>query len=609
MIEMSKQLDEIISKCLHNVLVEANMDVSSDKVLSNAQKRISSHLKELIKNGDESVIELMKAMGYGSSLDAKTIRQNRELLFKDFRVTDELTNDILKTVKILQKYVVKNGGIKFDKLKSDYPNDYDSIMRIKAILDLRGLTYLYDRSANIPSRSYGIDWENGGTEDDLSFNDITDAEARTHRGKKTWGLDETRFFMRQKIVDQYLEAKYGMSLEVPNIEFSNGNKKLPNNVLIVNFTSAINCPAWNECLVKHACYARAGEKQNPTVYRGNENRSLFWRASENDPKLLALLMDYIRSYCFNFTKVATELINKGLEKGTIDNLAYKLSRLPLNDNFYTQEIIEIMKQNKRIDYIRLNENGDFIGQWLVDAWENESTYYKPFGIYVSAYTCRHLNYDGIKNLILNTSFITGNGNVARHFIALPQDVYDALDDTYGGPKNELILGQDTVKPNPQPLFDIKNNDGVKQMVPNGKSYYKCPCGRGDENSKINCYQCSLCYQPKASDNALYVFVASHGGSKDNLNGYDLINNNIGVSQNFFSKYKGKPIMGESNNRSAQLLKIAGKRGIQGVANNAINSVYTHFKQLDNKINESHVIKLSQNELVNVIREEITKLTF
>ena len=120
---MSKHLDKIIDKCLHDVLVESSINVSSDKVLGNAQKRISSYLKELVKNGDESVLELMRAMGYGSKLDTKTIRQNRERLFKDFKVTDELTNDVLETVKILQQYVVNNGGIQFNKLKADYPDD------------------------------------------------------------------------------------------------------------------------------------------------------------------------------------------------------------------------------------------------------------------------------------------------------------------------------------------------------------------------------------------------------------------------------------------------------------------------------------------------------
>ena len=46
--------------------------------------------------------------------------------------------------------------------------------------------------------------------------------------------------------------------------------KVPENTLIVNFTTAIGCPAWNECLVKHACYARQTEKGKPSVYDGND---------------------------------------------------------------------------------------------------------------------------------------------------------------------------------------------------------------------------------------------------------------------------------------------------------------------------------------------------
>lgn len=608
---MSKILDNIINKHLHNVLIEANIDVSRDNVLNNAQKRITSYLKELIKNGDSSVIQIMNNMGYNANFNKNEVRKERERIFNGSWIADELTNDIIKIVKILQQYVNGHGGINLNKLKDEHSNDYNLIMRIKNFLDLKGLTFLYDKSSNIPSRSYGINWNKGEDENNLDFNQIKDSELPDYRkgNRETWGDDEIRNFMKQKLIDQYMEAKYGMSLEVPNITFSNGNGKLPNNVLIVNFTSAINCPAWNECLVKHACYARAGEKQHRNVYISNENRSLFWRASENDPKLLNLLMEFIRSYCFNFNKVASELIKLGLAKGTPDKLATKMSRLQLSDSFYTPEIIEIMKQNKRMDYIRLNENGDFIGQWLVDAWENEATEYLPYDIHVSAYTCRHLNYDGIKNLILNTSFVTGNGNVARHFIALPQDVYDALDETYGGPNNTLIIDGRDVEPNPQPLYDVQVVNGKEQLLPSKKMYYKCPCGRGKkkgENKGVNCYQCSLCYQPKASDDSLYVFVAAHGGSKEQLNGYDLIENRIGVSKNFFNYYKGQPIIRE-NDRS-RILNIASRQGIQGVAKNAISSVYQHFRELDStNMNETQVIKLTENEFIDIVKNTVSKL--
>lgn len=605
---MEKNLDKIIDKCVRDILCEATIDIKKDSILGNAQKRIASHIKELVKKRDKTVIDLMQSMGYGMQLDKNSRIQKDSEIFNGSMISSELTNDIIEVTKILQKYVNDTGGINFNKLKIDHQNDYDMIIRLKNFIDLKGLTYLYDKTANIPSNPYGIDWAKGETEDNLDFNKITKQQIKDYRKgeREYWGAESIERHIKRRLVDQYLESKYGMSLEVPNVSFSNGNAKLPNNILIVNFTSAMNCPAWNECLVKHACYARAGEKKQPSAFRGNENKSLFWRASENDPTLLKYLMEFIRCYCFNYTKTAKEIVNQRLVKGGFRKLAEQMSHLELNDPFYTPEIIEIMKQNKRIDYIRLNENGDFIGQWLVDAWENEASKYKQYDIHVSAYTCRHLNYEGIKNLILNTSFVTGNGNIARHFIALPQDVYDALDETYGGPENGLIIGQDSVEPNPQPLFDVVNGEVGKQMKPNGKSYYKCPCNRGEGDDEINCYQCALCYQPKASDNTLYVFVAAHGGGQNNLNGYDLIKNDIGVSQNFFSRYQGKPMI-ESNNMGSQLLQLAYKRGIQGVANNAIHSVYTHFNQIDNKqVNESNVIRVSEKELMQLIKEEIFK---
>ena len=262
-----------------------------------------------------------------------------------------------------------------------------------------------------------------------------------------------------------------------------------------------------------------------------------------------------------------------------------------------------MKQFKRIDYIRLNENGDFVGQWLVDAWDNEAGKYQPYGVNVSAYTCRHLNYEGIKNIIINTSFKDGKGNIARRFIAIPEDVYDALDETYGGKNNQLEMNVDNIKPYPQPLYNIDDKSG---LMPNGKLYYKCPCGRENGSDKVNCYQCSLCYQPKSDNSELFVFVKAHGSASSSLKGYDLIENNIGVSRNFMSKYQKPNVMGEANQNPRALLKTAMTAGINGVANNAIYSVYDHFNNLGN-MNESQIIKLSENELLNLIKEEVSKI--
>ena len=205
-----------------------------------------------------------------------------------------------------------------------------------------------------------------------------------------------------------------------------------------------------------------------------------------------------------------------------------------------------MKMYKNANQIRLNENGDFIGQWLVDAWEREAAKYQRFDVWVSAYTCRNLNYEGIKNLILNVSktTISGKGDnkqgVARHFIAVPEKVYDALDETYGGVNNQLALIKGSVQPNEQPLFDIQvMEDGSQVGQPNGKFYYKCPCDRKLDGTKVNCYQCNFCYLPKAEANEMYVFVKAHGSAKTSLKGYDLTKCNIGVSQNFFANLAPK----------------------------------------------------------------------
>ena len=602
---MIKNIDNIIKECFNN-LIETKIDVKKDKVVSDAQKRVLGHMKDLAKRGDRHLLDIMQSKGYNGGMNTKDAQNLVDNLYsKDNGLSDDINQEIIDIAKILQDYTI-NGSVRFKELKQDYPNKYDYIIRMKNFMDLKGLTYMYDKSANVPTIQYG-DWVKTGNLNDFSFNNISDKEVKKYRGEKIVATDIARATMQSKILTQYITFKYGVKLDIPSITFSNGNAKLPDNTLIINFTSALNCPAWNECLVKHACYARAGEKRNPTVFNSNENRSLYWLTTEHDEKLLKLMMDFVRTYCFNYTKVAEKLIKNNIVKSNNANsLALKISKLPLDDSFFTTEIIEIMKEFKRIDNIRLNENGDFIGQWLVDAWDNEAGLYQPYDVGVSAYTCKHLNYEGIKNIILNTSFQNGKGNVARRFIALPEKVYNALDETYGGKNNELVFKSNNINPNPQPLYDVDDNNSL--LSPNGKLYYKCPCGRELGKTKINCYQCSLCYQPKSENSDLFVFVCAHGSAKEKLNGYDLIKNKIGVSKNFFNKYNVKmPQIKESvSDNNFGNIKMAENNGIKGVTNNAISSIYEHFNQLkSNNVNESHVIKLTENELIDIIKDTVS----
>lgn len=588
-----KSIDKIINECLSN-LIETKIDAKTDKVVNNAQKRVHDYMKGLVKSGDKNANQIMRDKGFQSSLNSKELQQKLDDIHLDSNISQELNKDVIDTAKLLRNYTNDKGGINFEKLKNDYPNDYNTIIRMKNFIDLKGLTRMYDKSANPPSHSYGINWKGDENIDDLDFNSISDAEAKKYRQDKMMSLGMAKQKMKASVIDRYMKSKYGVNLDVPNITFSNGNKKIPENTLIINFTTAIGCPAWNECLVKHACYARQTEKGKPSVYDGNDRRSLFWLMTQHDDQLLSLMMDFARSYCFDYTKIAKDLINQGLVKGKMQpqNLAIKISKMQLTDSFFTSEIIEVMKQYKRIENIRLNENGDFIGQWLVDAWDSEAGKYQPYGINVSAYTCRHLNYEGIKNIILNTSFKGGKGNIARHFIAIPEEIYNALDETYGGNNNQLVLNNGSVQPSPQPLY---NSDSNGNLTPNGKMYYKCPCDRefgGDD--KISCYQCSLCYQPKSDNSELFVFVKAHGATSTQLKGYDLIGNNIGVSRNFLTKYQKPKSVAESDNRSNAMLKMAETDGINGVATNAINSTYNHFMNLG-KVNES--IKKCKNLFV------------
>lgn len=634
---MSNRIDEIIKRNITKVLSEAKKKDSDEKPLTKSQKnasaRVQNYMKELVRNGNQEVLDRLRTMGYNSGISPQEMRQYRTQAYgPNLTIGDKVNNEAKEVARILSKYVIGNSGrIDFEGLKRDYPEQYGEILRMKHFLDRNSLTKLYDPSANMPTHPYGVDFENGGEIDDLDFNEFSDAELKDYidsSSDKTMTDDEALAKKRKSLIDQYLEYKYGLSVDIPSISYSLGNNKLPSNTLIVNFTSAHGCPAWNECLVKHACYARGTERFRDNVYRANENKAVYWLHTENDPQLLKLMLDMVRAYVFDYNAAATELLERKLIKkpgNGVDDLGTLISQYDLTSEFYTPEIKEVVMKHRRAEQIRLNENGDFIGQWLVNAWDQEAGKYQDFGVNVSAYTCRHLNFEGIKNLILNvskTSISSGENSkgIARHFIAVPEDVYNALDETYGGPNNSLAVIKGSVNPSIQPLYGIVSmGDGRQVGQPNGKYYYKCPCERKVDSTSINCYECNFCYQPKAGDEEMYVFVKAHGGAKTSLKGYDLLNCSIGVSQNFFNNYnaaqkpapkkgrKKKTVKEGIETSTVTMLKQAEMSGIQGVATNAINSTYQHFMGMANGMNESKVIKLKENELMELIKEAVKKI--
>ena len=617
----------IISEQVNSIII--NEAKSDSEITKSNKKRITDYLENKIKTNDEEFLELLRSLGYNLNYNKKDFKNFKNSLYNGYDIAQHVMDDVVNVANILSQYTNKNGQvfIRRDETKlgqspdirymeDDYPTDeLYKIMSMKDFIDRLGLTYLYDKTANMSSQKYGMSGKNDDPSN-LDFNHFADGELDSYIGDKNLSDTEGRITRAMSILSKYTDAKYGMNIVIPDISFTKGNGKLPKDTLIINFDSAVGCPAWNECLVKHACYARSGEKRNPTQFQGNKNKTLMWRATKNDPQLMKMLLDLVKTYCFDYEKAANEILSQKLvTKISAKKLIDKLNTTPLTDStFFTTEILDILKKNKLVNKVRLNENGDFIGQWLVDAWDNYAGELKLCDINVSAYTCRHLNYDGIKNIILNTSFATDNKNVARHFIAISDSDYDALDDTYSGPNGELVLTKNQVIPRYLPLYNSIRGD--KGRIANigddsGKVYYKCPCGRKIDNTEISCYQCQVCYQPKEGDATTIIFVKAHGSAKKMVGKY---NGFLGISQNFVNNLarieelrkeeqrrknqvkKSKTnesieedlILDDTNSNvsySPQLtdytqMRNAKKFGFKAVTDNAITSVYNKLNNID-----------------------------
>ena len=325
---------------------------------------VTKYIENKLKNGDSEMLSLFQDMGYDMDYDVNKRRNNREQIFHNGQISQEVADDIINVANILSQYTDDNGNVLItrdedkEKIRHDERpyiedqykgTDLIFIRRMKDFIDMKGLTYLYDKSkhVNMGTHKYGMANKNDDTSN-LDFNTYTDKELENYVGDKDMTFFEAEFAMKQKMVNDYMQFKYGMKLDVPSISFSKGNKKLPSSTLIINFDSAVGCPAWNECIVKHACYARGNEKMRNSVYKANKNRTLMWRATKNDPEFMNLLMQFIRTYCVDFERVANELISNKLVKTRGANaLMKKLSSTPFSDSFFTPEILEVMKNIRK----------------------------------------------------------------------------------------------------------------------------------------------------------------------------------------------------------------------------------------------------------------------
>lgn len=163
--------------------------------------------------------------------------------------------------------------------------------------------------------------------------------------------------------------------------FSYGNTKLPPSTMIINLTSAFNCPAKHCPLRQSVCYAFKNERQ----YGFPELRNL-----RNE-----------------FT----------LEKLTVKEILQLLD-------------VYIMNAPIRINQIRLSENGDFKSQEIVDFCETMARHLEAkYGIKTTCYTHQPFDFTNCKSMIVNSS-MRGERIVGadRNYLVVSEDAFNRIKD-------------------------------------------------------------------------------------------------------------------------------------------------------------------------------------
>lgn len=485
-------------------------------------------------------------------------------------------DDIEKLPSSKDNVSKKRGYVQLPGMSKGY-TPYE-IIQGKKFIDLMGLSFLYDKSylAAHPNQEdrYGLKFNDGKFNlDDIDVNDISKSQIEKYRKDKTMTFNRAKSGLGESIVIRYLESKYGVTLETP-INFAKGNAKLEK-TLIVNFTAAWKCPAWNECLVKHACYARSGEKTHRQVYDSNERKHFMWILCEGDETLKGIVFDYLKTCVINYEAMANKSLKITGKKYTPDEL-FDMTFDELNDLGLVNSYAEGEQVDKevadgviKVNNIRLNENGDFISAGILDIFDGYAREFSKIGVVTSAYTCRNLAKKPMKNIVLNAS-VTGVKNADRYFVAVPEDVYNSLPDTFQS-TNTLPDKYGSMSHSPKYL----GKNGSKQNL-----YYKCPCGNNSvklssdkKDSSVNCYHCRICYNKPSAEvlsmlpegGKIVVFVKAHGTSKGSLVGKN--------SRNMIDTWFGYPI-----NESAGAV-FNQDEGVGIVADNAIYSMNAHFASM------------------------------
>lgn len=197
--------------------------------------------------------------------------------------------------------------------------------------------------------------------------------------------DKTKIVVSQKIKDELSEN--GFELEIKGKTFVYGNTKLPNSTMIVNLTSAMNCPSLDVCkLYAKFCYAKkSNDRYHDQQLRDIRNELTFPYLTPRE--ILKLVETYI-------------------ERSKI-----------------------------RIKRIRISEDGDFKSQEQVKFIDKLAGHiYAKYGIRTVAYTNSRFDFTECQNLIVNASSPLING-ADRNYLAKDKEFFDTLE--YGGIKERI----------------------------------------------------------------------------------------------------------------------------------------------------------------------------
>ena len=622
-----KIIDESIKSAI--VLNEAPNDVFIKGFKNDIENQIQSRLSN-DSNFRNQADEIGITPDYSDEARKNYINQIKNTKGK---YRKSVNDEIKAVVRILRDNTNSTGGVNFRKINNEAnanaysvngePLTYNRILRIKDFIDSMSLRYLYDSSVSPTQvQKFGLnnDPNNENPENDFDINTITDSHFNDYKSREKNDGNKKKLTtndLKKAILDKYLQSAYGIQFNAPSFDL--GNKKVVG-ALMINFTSAYKCPAWNECLVKHACYARAGETRHyNNTKTSNDRKNLMWLACEDDPKMLNLVYNLLKSYVVGWTAVGRKLAKNPELFNSVGGDINKLSQMYFSE--MPQEVLEVIKECKRVSYIRLNENGDFINQKLLDSFDKLAGDFKLIGVNTAAYSCRNLQFDKLKNIIINASRTEMEGpTIQRYFYAVPVKMYEAFEDTYTSAS--MSNSFDSIGKMPKPLFSIDANGN---KTPNGSFYYKCPCSRKDftligdngemkENSEVNCYQCHLCYETNSEEmvNALrnggkfYVFVKAHGTFANMLDERreKKIIDTVGVPENY---QIGMRDTGEGYDNSepvAESKSLINESTMQNeafieITKNAIYSMTEHFKGFGMNENKSNFF----SKAVKKINEE------